>query len=173
MTDHDRQTRLKREKGKATVRALHLSELEAAGAARARALAEADKQLDRVARLLPDALSGGLSLSEIGRVAGVSRQTLYELRARYSDSDGDLRLAILQSVAWMQSVTVDELAKHLGRRHDDIVRTVDQFMREGLIDIWPRETEDGYVAEYDLTADGSHALEQWVFHEEREPGEIP
>jgi hypothetical protein len=53
----DREARLKREKGKATVRALHLSELEAAGAARARALAEADKQLDRVARLLPDALT--------------------------------------------------------------------------------------------------------------------
>jgi hypothetical protein len=60
-----RAARLRREKGKATVRALHLSELESAGRARAGALAEAEKQLDRVARLLPDAVGGGLSLSEI------------------------------------------------------------------------------------------------------------
>lgn len=173
MTPTDRAARLKREKGKALVRAVHLNALETAGAARAESLAEADRYLDRVARLLPDALRGGLSLSEIARVAGVSRQTLYELRARYSDSDGDLRLAVLQSIAWMQSVTVDELAENLGRGHGDIVRTLDQFMGDGLIDIWPRETEDGYVAEYDLTPDGSHTLEQWVFLEEHEPGEIP
>jgi transposase-like protein len=173
MTASGRATRVKREQGKALVRALNLSALEAAGAARAQALAEADRHLDRVARLLPDALRGGLTLSEIARVAGVSRQTLYELRARYSDSDGDLRLAVLQSVAWMQPVTADELAEHLVREHEDIVRLLDQFMREGVIDIWPRETEDGYVAEYDLTPDGSRTLEQWVFHEERKPGEIP
>jgi hypothetical protein len=141
MTAPDRETRLKREKGKATVRALHLSELEAAGAARARAIAEADKQLDRVARLLPDALSGGLSLSEIGRVARVSRQTLYELRARYSDSDGDLRLAVLQSVAWMQPTTADEVAEQ--------------------------------EVEFDLTAAGVSTLDNWVFIEDLEPGEIP
>jgi transposase-like protein len=173
MAASDRTRRFKREKGKALVRAVNLSALEAAGTARARALAEADSHLDEVARLLPDALRGGLTLSEIARVAGVSRQTLYDLRARYSDSDGDLRLAVLQSVAWMQSVTVDELAEHLGRGHDDIIRTLDQFMAEGLIEIWPRETEDGYVAEYDLTPDGSQTLEHWVFLEEREPGEIP
>ena len=173
MSATDRQERIKRERGKALVRALNLSALEAAGAARAQALAEAESHLDRVARLLPDALRGGLTLSEIARVAGVSRQTLYELRARYSDSDGDLRLAVLQSVAWMQSVTVDELAEHLGRAYDDVVGTINQFMGEGLIDIWPRQTEDGYVAEYDLTPDGSRTLEQWVFLEEHEPGEIP
>ena len=158
MTAPDRESRLKREKGKATVRALHLSELEAAGAARARALAEADKQLDRVARLLSDALSGGLSLSEIGRVAGVSRQTLDELRARYSDSDGDLRLAVLQSVAWMQPTTADEVAEHLGRDVGDVAH---------------RRMEDGDEIEFDLTAAGASTLDNWVFIEDLEPGEIP
>jgi chromosome segregation and condensation protein ScpB len=173
MPGADRETRLKREKGKASVRALHLSELEAAGAARARALAEADKQLDRVARLLPDALSGGLSLSEIGRVAGVSRQTLYELRARYSDLDGDLRLAVLQSVAWMQPVTVDELAEHLGRDAGDISRTLSGFVSDDFVDVGSRRTEDGEEVEFDLTAAGASTLDNWVFIEDLEPGEIP
>ncbi len=173
MASSDRHTRLKREKGKATVRALHLSELEAAGASRARALAEADKQLDRVARLLPDALSGGLSLSEIGRVAGVSRQTLYELRARYSDSDGDLRLAVLQSVAWMQPTTADEVAEHLGRDVGDVARTLSGFVSEDLLDVGHRRTEDGQEVEFDLTAAGASTLDNWVFIADLEPGEIP
>jgi len=173
MATANRERRIKRESGKALVRAIHLNALEAAGLARAQALSVADTQLDRVARLLPDALSGGLTLSEIARVAGVSRQTLYELRARYSDSDGDLRLAVLQSVARMQSVTAGELVEHLGRDWDDIDRTLKQFMAEDLIDLEPRETEDGYEAEYDLTPNGSHTLEHWVFLEEHEPGEIP
>ncbi len=173
MAPPERETRLKREKGKATVRALHLSELEAAGAARAGALAEADRQLDRVARLLSDALSGGLSLSEIARVAGVSRQTLYELRARYSDLDGDLRLAVLQSVAWMQPVTVDELSEHLGRDAGDISRTLSGFVGEDFVDVGSRRTEDGDEVEFDLTAAGASTLDNWVFIEDLEPGEIP
>ena len=73
----------------ALVRGLHLSELQAAGAARAVALHQAELELDRVARLLPDALQAGISLAEIARVAGVSRPTLYELRARYGGSVRD------------------------------------------------------------------------------------
>ncbi len=173
MATNEREGRLKREKGKATVRALHLSELEAAGSARARALAEADKQLDRVARLLPDALLGGLSLSEIGRVASVSRQTLYELRARYSDSDGDLRLAVLQSVAWMQPTTADEVAEHLGRDVGNVARMLSGFVSEDLLDVAHRRTEDGEEIEFDLTAAGASTLDNWVFLEDLEPGEIP
>jgi len=173
MAHTDRAARLRREKGKATVRALHLSELEAAGRARARALAEADKQLDRVARLLPDAVGGGLSLSEIARVAGVSRQTLYELRARYSDSDGDLRLAVLQSVAWMQPATADEIANHLGRDAGDISRTLSDFVRKDLVDLGSRRTEDGEDVEFDLTLAGTSTLDNWIFLDDLEPGELP
>jgi chromosome segregation and condensation protein ScpB len=173
MRPTERQTRLTRDKNRAAVRALHLSELEEAGARRSAALAEADAQLDRVARLLSGALRAGLTLAEIARVAGVSRPTLYELRARYSESDGDLRLGVLQSVAWLQPATADELAEHLGRDRGDISETLKQFMSEDLISLEPRETKDGAVAEYELTPNGSHTLEHWVFLEEREPGEIP
>lgn len=173
MAAPNRETRLKREKGKASVRALHLSELSAAGEARARALAEAEKHLDRVARLLPDALSGGLSLSEIARVAGVSRQTLYELKARYSASDGDLRLAVLQSVAWMQPATAHEVAEHLGRDVGDVARMLSGFASEDLLDVAHRRMEDGDEIEFDLTAAGASTLDNWVCIEDLEPGEIP
>ena len=79
------------------------------GAARELALLQAEQQLDRLARLLPNALAGGLSLAEISRVTGVSRPTLYELKARYDDSDADLRLAVLQAVARNPGRSTEEL----------------------------------------------------------------
>ena len=83
-----REDTLRHEKGKALVRALHLSELVATSKAREVALHEAEAQFDRIARLLPDALKGGISMTEIARVTGISRPTLYELRARYGGSVG-------------------------------------------------------------------------------------
>jgi len=112
-------------------------------------------------------------MSEIGRVAKVSRQTLYELRARYSDSEGDLRLAVLQSVAWMQPTTVDEVAEHLGRDAADVARTLSGFVSEDLVDLGHRLTEDGEEVEFDLTPAGVSTLDNWVFIEDLEPGEIP
>jgi predicted transcriptional regulator len=112
-------------------------------------------------------------LSEIARVAGVSRQTLYELRARYSDSDGDLRLAVLQSIAWMQPATAGEVAEHLGRDAGEIARTLSDFVSDDLVDVASRRTEDGEDVEFDLTATGSNTLDNWVFVEDLEPGEIP
>jgi DNA-binding MarR family transcriptional regulator len=112
-------------------------------------------------------------LSEIGRVAGVSRQTLYELRARCSDLDGDLRLAVLQSVAWMQPVTVDELAEHLGRDAGDISRTLSGLVSEDFVDVGSRRTEDRDEVEFDLAAAGASTLDNWVFIEDLEPGKIP
>src|SRR5687768_12447410 len=95
------------ERGRAAVRALHLDNLEKAGADRAAALRLVDEHLDRIAQMLPLALQAGISLSEISRVTGVSRPTLYELRGRYADSPGDLELAVLQSVATGGPIGID------------------------------------------------------------------
>ena len=51
------------------VRALYTSELTAIANVRRDALAVAEKQLDKLARLLPDALAAGLTLSEVSRLA--------------------------------------------------------------------------------------------------------
>src|SRR5436305_1392351 len=125
--DMDRAARLRQEKGKAVVRGLHSSELEGAGAARSAALREADAQLDRIARLLPDALQSGLTLAEVARLTGVSRPTLYELRGRYG-SIGDVRLAILQVLASRPRVATRDLATIVGREWRELRPVVDQFV---------------------------------------------
>jgi hypothetical protein len=160
----NREEMLRDEKGKALVRALHLSELSLAGNARALALHEADQQLDRIARLLPDALQGGISITEIGRVTNVSRPTLYELRARYSGSVGDLRLAILQAIIAKHAVTVAALSERLGRPSKDISLVMDEFLKGDLLhedveEVGPDEWEQRLY----VTSHGLALLEHWEF----------
>lgn len=151
-----------REKLNALVRALHISELESAGQARARALAQADAELDRIAKRLPDALQGGLSLAEIARITGVSRPTLYELRGRYSDSERDLRLALLQTIA-THSVVVGGLPELLKRPAGDIDSALMFLADNRLIDYEPDDDAEEPTLYYELTADGHGVLENWSF----------
>lgn len=160
----NREDSLRREKGRALVRALHLSELGAAGSARALALHQADEQLDRIARLLPDALQAGMTMAEIARTTGISRPTLYELRARYGGPVGDLRLAILQTVVTRTAGTKAELAERLCREPAEIERIVVEFVEEGVLDTeMERVGEDEYQEGLHLTASGLHTLEAWIF----------
>lgn len=159
-----REDTLRHEKGKALVRALHLSELAAASKARELALHEAENQFDRVARLLPDALNGGISMTEIARVTGISRPTLYELRARYGGSVGDLRLAILQAIIANHAVTVAALSERLGRPSKDISLVVDEFvsgdlLHEDVEEVGPEEWEQRLY----VTSNGLAFLEHWEF----------
>ena len=159
-----REDSLKREKGKALVRALHLSELGAAGSARALALHQADQQLDRVARLLPDALEAGISMSEIARTTDISRPTLYELRARYGGPVGDLRLAILQAVVTSTEVTEAGLAERLSREPSEIGALVGEFVEQGFLAMEiDRVGEDEYAECLYLTPSGLQMLEAWIF----------
>jgi DNA-binding MarR family transcriptional regulator len=158
MTRAERMAELRREQGKALVRTMHLTELQAAGAARAAALHESEQHLDRIARVLPDALSAGISLAEIARNTGVSRQTLYELKARYGD--GDVHLAVLQVIATHQPVSITELAERLSRSSRETKRVVDDYVNDGLVD-WvmiPRDDADDCLC---LNAVGSHYLAEW------------
>jgi DNA-binding phage protein len=160
MEQTDRLTQVNREKGKTLVRAMHLSEFQAAGAARAVALHEADEQLDRIARALPDALNAGVPLAEIARSSGVSRQTLYELKARY-DPAGDIELAVLQSVATRQPTSVAELAQWLNRSSGDINPVVESFVKGGVlawVSLLGGEDPGDCVA---LTDVGSDFLGEW------------
>lgn len=159
-----REDTLRHEKGKALVRALHLSELAAASKARELALHEAENQFDRVARLLPDALNGGISMTEIARVTGISRPTLYELRARYGGSVGDLRLAILQAIIANHAVTVAALSERLGRPSEDISLVVEEFLSGDLLhedveEVGPEEWEQRLY----VTSNGLAFLEHWEF----------
>jgi DNA-binding MarR family transcriptional regulator len=158
MTRAERMAELRREQGKTLVRTMHLTELQAAGAARAAALHESEQHLDRIARVLPDALNAGISLAEIARNTGVSRQTLYELKARYGD--GDIHLAVLQAIATRQPVSIKELAEWLSRSSRDTKRIVDDYVNGGLVDwvIVPGDDSDDYLC---LNAVGSDYLAEW------------
>lgn len=153
-----------RERLNALIRTLHISELESAGQARARALAQADAELDRIAKRLPDALDGGLSLAEIARITGVSRPTLYELRGRYTNSDRDLRLALLQTIA-THSVVAGTLPERLGRPAKDIASALSFLEENKLIDYEPDEEAEEPTAYYELTGDGAWVLENWSFED--------
>jgi len=151
---------VEREKGKALVRAMHLSEIQAAGAARAAALHKADAQLDRVARALPAALAAGLSVAEISRSAGVSRQTVYELKARY-DMVGSTELAALQFLATRAPITLEGLVLGLDRPEGEVGQVVEQLLQGDLVQATVAPEEFGGDTYLGLTRAGMERLEQW------------
>jgi DNA-binding phage protein len=166
MTRSERMAEIRREQGKTLVRAMHLSELQAAGAARAVALNESEQQLDRIARVMPNALNAGISLAEIARNTGVSRQTLYELKPRY-DPSGSIRLAVLQTIATRQPISVHELAERLNRSFSDIEPVVESFVDGKLVDL-ATSTSSEDVSDYlYLTNVGSDCLADWWSEDDR------
>jgi transcriptional regulator with XRE-family HTH domain len=171
MPDVPRHVRIQQEKGKALARAVQASELQAAGSKREAALHEAEVQLERIARLLPNALQAGLTLSEIARVTGVSRPTLYELKARYTE--GDISLAALQSVASRGPITLAELADHLGRSESEVAAAVKAHVDGERMDWEPITWVDSGQEEiaYSLTGRGLDTLEAWEFVEEEAEAE--
>jgi transcriptional regulator with XRE-family HTH domain len=164
MPRDERERKVKQARGTAIVRSLHLRGLSDAGAARAAALTEAEQQLDRIARLLHDALDGGVLMSEIARATGVSRQTLYELKGRYGNTQ-DLRLAVLQALATGYEVSAEQLADHLGRPVEEVSSVLADLRKEGLAD-WDFSVVFDGTPGQEITAAGLQALEGWTFEDE-------
>ena len=168
MPDEDRERKLIQAQGSAAIRSLHLRGLSEAGSARVVALEEADRQLDRIARLLHDAVDGGVSMSEISRVTGVSRQTLYELRGRYGDTS-DLRLAVLQGVLTRYPADTHSLVEHLKRPEAEIQALVDELMDKGYV----QETDDDEMGlAYAMTTQGLRALQVWASSDDPTASEL-
>jgi hypothetical protein len=161
MPPNSRDLHIRREKGQALVRALHLSELQAAGAARELALHEADTQLKRIARLLPDALGSGIAIAEVARITKVSRPTLYELRGRYSDDRRDVTFAVLQTIMGRGPIDQAGVAEHLERPRDEIASVVKELMDRGEVD--EDLNEDVPMMELFVTDRGFHRVEAWDF----------
>ncbi len=160
-TDH-----VAREKALGAMRGFHLRALEEAGRARGAALEEADQQLQRIGRLLPDALDAGISMAYAGRVTGVSRPTLYELRAKYGEGAVDFNFTLLDTLDRRGPLPEHELKHRLGA---SVREHVTDFQRQGLVDLEPEETPEGTVAVVALTHEGLELLEAWRFHlQERE-----
>jgi AcrR family transcriptional regulator len=158
--------RIRKEKGRELVRSAYVAELQAAGAARAVALHEAEEQLDRIAKVLEDARGAGLSMSDIARITGVSRQTLYELKGRYGSTE-DLGLAVLAVVATSGAITLDALADELGRGRSEVEGVVKSYLDGHLIEetvFLDAEGEDALA----ITEIGEAALLDWTFPEAKD-----
>jgi hypothetical protein len=137
------------------------------------ALHEADEHLDRIARQIPEALASGLSVTEIARIAKLSRPTVYELRGRYTASEGDLRFAVLSAVARLQPVLCRELAESIGRDPKEVGTTLGDLEAGGHVNWDMVETEDGNAQEWFLTSNGFGYLEAWDWHMETNEAEEP
>ena len=153
------------QESRANVRALYVSQLEAAGSARSEALRQADAHLDRIARLIPDAVNSGLSLTDVARVTGVSRPTLYQLRARYGDSHADLRMALLQVVADAGSASLPQLVDGLGRPQAELWPVLRDYVDAGVLDVEPSAGEKPQPT-FSLTEKGDVLLQYRRFQEE-------
>lgn len=152
------------------MRALHRSEIQAAGDARALALHQAEEQLDRIARRIPEALASGLSVTEIARISKLSRPTIYELRGRYSASEGDLNFAVLSSVARLQPVTGGEISQAIGRDVKVVSGVLSHLESSGYVSWDVEEEEDRVVQHWTLTSHGFGYLEAWEWQSEAEEG---
>jgi len=166
MSDDSREAIQLRERAKAAARSVFLGELADLGRQRGEALQRAEDLADRIARVLPDALAAGIQLTEIGKVTGVSRPTLYSLRARYEVRPHGLHLAVIGALANGGRLHSD-LVEAIGEPVDDVLT---QLERDGeiesrVIDI--DEPDDGQppspVTAYELTRQGVGVLEDWAF----------
>jgi len=105
-----------------------------------------------------------LTLAEIGRIANVSRPTLYQLRGRYG-STADLRRALLDAVSERPVVAFDDLVNEIGRPRDELWAQLAGFVDTGSMEVEPIEGEEpqpGFV----LTKKGAALLEHLQFEDD-------
>ena len=103
-----------------------------------------------------------MGLSEISRAVDVSRPTLYQLRARYSDNPGDVRLAVLQET--IGGKTVEAIVEAVKRRRSEIEQVLADLEEHGWIRT-PTPDDYDYADEdpgdWVMTVEGLAALEAW------------
>jgi hypothetical protein len=161
MAEEDRSSVQQREKARGALRALYLGEVASIGRRRSDALREADDQLDKLAKLLTNAVDAGIGIAEIARASDVSRPTLYQLKARYSEDPGDLRLAVLG--ATLDGGTADEIADRLRRSRDEVEALLRDFEDKDWVGWDVGSSEEGDEMIWHLTGRGLGALEEWTF----------
>lgn len=107
-----------------------------------------------------------MSMVHVGRVTGVSRPTLYELRAKYGEGAIDFNFTVLDTLARRGSMSISELKHRLG---DSVGEHLADFQRQDLLDVEPEPTADGYIGVVAITPQGLELLEHWRLHiDERE-----
>jgi DNA-binding MarR family transcriptional regulator len=145
-------------KGRGLLQNVHATELARAGEARQAALDQAEAELERIAEILPSATSAGLSLSEISRITGVSRPTLYDLRRR-SGGTPDADLEVLATLAADGPLREGDLMEATGESVGRIRTALERHDSKG----WVERVEGATGTVFSLTSDGRKALDEWDF----------
>ncbi len=142
---------------------IYREELTRAGEARQAALEQAEAELRRVAQLLPGATEAGLAVTEIARLADLSRPTVYQL-LRDSGAEPDLSAAALAALVDSPH-TASELSETLG-----LSRSALDSLIHGLVEAdWAealKPAEPGSAVAFAATDAGEQALIDWEFPEE-------
>jgi DNA-binding XRE family transcriptional regulator len=115
-----------------------LQEIEAIGSRRKQLLSDADDELERLAAFLRLATTAGLRQTEIADRAGVSRQTLINLRneGRGTDREWDLDLQAMVVMAFQGPQTVASLASCLAATLNDeaeVQAAVNRLVEAGVV----------------------------------------
>lgn len=143
---------------RAVLQQLHRDELEQAGTARRSALDQAETQLGHIRRLLPGAVRSGLSVSEIARITGVSRPTLYDLLRTAAGADSpDLRVLASVSTAPLSTKEIGSVTGIRKKAVDEVLgRLIQKGWVEELVPSRPRDP-----SAYAATDAGERALAEW------------
>jgi AcrR family transcriptional regulator len=159
--DEERRAVERRERARGSLRALYLGELADIGRRRQEALAEADRQLDRLLHLVLNAGDAGIGVAEIARMANVSRPTVYALLPRAKDNVRDMRLAVLQLT--LDGATARDISKAVRCPRDEVEAMLLDFeRREWVVQKHPG-TERREDPVWLLDAGGVDAIEEWDF----------
>ena len=134
-------------------------ELADIGRRRQEALAEADRQLDRLLHLVLNAGDAGIGVAaEIARMANVSRPTVYALLPRARDNVRDMRLAVLQLT--IDGATAREICKMVRCPRHEVEAMLDFEQQQWVVQRHPgtgRREDPVWL----LDAGGVDAIEEW------------
>jgi DNA-directed RNA polymerase specialized sigma24 family protein len=161
VVDEERRAIERRERARGSLRALYLGELADIGRRRQEALAEADRQLDRLLHLVLNVGDAGIGIAEIARMANVSRPTVYALLPRARDNVRDMRLAVLQLT--LDGATAREISKAVRCPRDEVEALLLDFEQRR----WVVQKHPGTGRREDpvwlLDTGGVDAIEEWDF----------
>jgi DNA-binding MarR family transcriptional regulator len=145
--------------GDEMLRSVYREELARAGGVRSAAMEQADEELQTIAALLPGATASGLAVSEIARIADVSRPTVYEL-LKDSGSEPDLLAALLAALIDGPH-TENDLTKKLGVDHRTLGQLIGALVEQG----WAQRLTEGSAdtQTFMATDEGEKALADWEF----------
>lgn len=153
----------RRVSSKDAMRGVYRDALAAAGARRLELENAQRDETSRLAELAIGARAAGISLSEIARVTGLSRPTVYALIEQSGPPEPDLDYQILSAAAGHGRVSIGHLTGATNRPADEIAERCGQLVSAGYVNVATASSGSDEVAYYGLTYAGEERLEAMLY----------